>query len=84
MSYREQEQSRHQAAPLELYEFRRGVLSWRYTSGAEAVHYANQLYAPITLQRGSFEDGQEMGRANLTLRMMRDVDLVQAFIATLD
>jgi uncharacterized phage protein (TIGR02218 family) len=79
MTYSTIEQSAADARPVELYEFRRDSLVWRYTSADQDVTFATQLYLARTIERSAIEQGSEMNRANLQLTVQRDLDVVQLF-----
>lgn len=81
MSYQGIESSTASGRPVELYEFALGAKRWRFTSGQEAVSYFSQTYAPAALQRGGIEQGTELNRAGLSIRVFRDNPVAALFVA---
>ncbi|OED39011.1 hypothetical protein AB833_17385 [Chromatiales bacterium (ex Bugula neritina AB1)] len=82
MSYASRETSTADSSPVELYEFRRGGDTWRYTSGAQDIHHATNLYSAVPIQRSNIEQASEMGKTGLRITCARDLAFAQAFIAT--
>lgn len=82
MTYASREVSTDASSPVELYEFRRGGSTWRYTSSAQDASYATYAYVAVPMKRGSIEQTGEIGRSGLRITLARDVEIAQAFIAT--
>jgi len=68
--------------PVELYKFNRG-LSEQYllTSSNEPITYLSELYTPIQITRGAIEQNQEMERQPLNIKIARDADVLENFVA---
>lgn len=81
MTYADREISTDAASPVELYEFRRGSSSWRYTSGSRDLVYNSFTYTAVLLKRGSIEQTNEIARSGLRVTLARDVEVVGQFIA---
>jgi hypothetical protein len=81
MSYDARERSADQGAPIQLYKFQRGPMSWLYTSANRNVVAESQTYlsAPIRMP-DELEQGSEMNRAALRLTMPRSLDVVLPYI----
>lgn len=81
MSYQGIESSTASGRPVELYEFALGSRRWRFTSGAEKIAYLSQTFAPAVITRGGIEQGTELNRAGLSIRVFRDHPVAALFIA---
>ena len=68
-------------SPIELYEFTRGVKTWRYTTADTAQTFNGQVYEPVPMKRGKIVRSQIVDKAELTVTVQRDLDLVQSYIA---
>ncbi|MCH9691040.1 MAG: phage BR0599 family protein [Gammaproteobacteria bacterium] len=82
MSYANREVSTTDSSPIELYEFRRGGKTWRYTSAAHDTLYATYPYSAVPIKRSNLEQSSEMGKTGLRITFARDVEVAQPFIAT--
>lgn len=82
MTYASREASTDASSPVELYEFRRGGETWRYTSAAQDATYATYSYSAVPISRGSIEQTTEIGKAGLRITFARDVEVAQGFIST--
>lgn len=82
MTYASREASTDASSPVELYEFRRGGETWRYTSAARDATYATYSYSAVPISRGSIEQTTEIGKAGLRITFARDVEVAQGFIST--
>ncbi|BCO30117.1 hypothetical protein TspCOW1_02200 [Thiohalobacter sp. COW1] len=81
MTYQTLEQSAHDGEPQELYRFAQGTQRWLYTSGQVAVDYQSETYQPATISRGRLEQGNELARLGVEIRMPRDLAVASLFIA---
>lgn len=81
MSYQGIESSIAQGRPLELYEFALGARRWRYASGAASVSHMSQTYEAAVIARSGIEQGEELNRAGLTIRVFRDHAIAALFIS---
>lgn len=70
MSYDAME--RGHGRPVDLYEFARAHLRWRYTSADRDITVGSQTYAAVPIERGAIEASRELARANLTVTCARD------------
>lgn len=81
MTYDATERSADQARPVELYEFRRGSMVWRYTTADRDYTQDFQLYARAAIRRSGIEQGAELNRSNLRLTVDPDLALLDQFRA---
>ena len=58
--------------PIDLYEFARSHLRWRYTSADRVVSHGGVDYQPAAIERGRIEATRELARSRLTITMARD------------
>ncbi len=58
--------------PVELYEFARAHLRWRYTSADRVISYSGVDYQPAAIERGPIEAARELARSRLTITLARD------------
>lgn len=79
MTFDAQERSVAGGAPVELYEFVRGVDRWRYTSANQPVTYGQQTYDPVPIQRSDIGRARETESGRLTLRVPRDHEVAALF-----
>jgi uncharacterized phage protein (TIGR02218 family) len=70
------------SAPVELYRFTIQASVWTWTSGDAPVTYNGATYTPEPIGRGAMEQGKEINRANLTLRLPRDNALASLYLST--
>lgn len=82
MSFDAREKSVHAASPVELYEFRRGAFTWRFTSSQQDRVVGQVRYQAVPITRGPIERSGEMGRSSLRVRMARDIEFAAGFVAT--
>ncbi len=80
MSYQDIESSTASARPVELYEFALGATRWCYTSSADHVTYDGRTYAPAAITRSGIEQGPELNRAHMTIRVFRDHAIAAMFL----
>lgn len=81
MTYQDLEHSAHGGQPQELYRFSQGANRWLYTSGQVAVDYQSETYQPASISRGGLEQGNELGRLGIEIRVPRDLSVVSLFLA---
>lgn len=81
MSYLGFELSIFGGAPVELYLFQLGLKYWSFTTGQTVQNYLGRDYQPIGFGRSQIENGQEFGKARLTLETIQDFEPAQEFIA---
>ena len=79
MTYEAKETSAYGGSPVELYEFRHGPVTYRYTSGDDAITYLGQVYSPASIRRPRIEQGQELNRSELVLNVPRDLSVADLF-----
>lgn len=79
MTFDALETSSHDGNPVELYEFRSGVITWRYTSADEAITYNGQSYAPVAISRGKISASAELNKSGLDIQVTRDNPVAQLF-----
>ena len=65
------ERSLADGEPIALYDFARGYLHWRYTSGGAAVTLGVDTYAPETISHAPIEQSGESKRAGTTITVPR-------------
>lgn len=81
MTYQAVEISAYQGEPIELYRFSLGVDRWLYTSTQQALVYLGETYTPATITRSAIEQGQEIKRSPIDVRMARDNPVAAQFVA---
>lgn len=81
MTYDARETSWHDGQPVELYEFRRGVDHWRYTSADADISYSGFVWASVPIERSRIEQGSEMNRSDLKITLPRDNEVALLFRA---
>lgn len=79
MTYDALETSSHSGNPIELYEFRSGVITWRYTSADQAVVYNGQTYQPISIRRSDIASSTELNKSGMDIQVPRDNPVAQLF-----
>lgn len=79
MTYSATETSYQSGAPVELYDFARGSLHWRYTSSDQAVTFNTSTYDSALIKRGAIEATQELARSPVTLSTPRDFAVADMF-----
>lgn len=82
MAFNDIEISEFGNAPIELYTFSRGSITWRMNSSDEDVTFQGSVYPAIPLRRGRIESTQDLGKTNLRITMTRRASFVNQFIAT--
>jgi len=79
MTYTAYETSAYLGHPIEIYEFSRGVIIWRYTTSDEDKVIGAFTYKSVIAERGGLEQTQEMSRNPITIAMDKDVDFLAQF-----
>lgn len=79
MSYDAIETSVHDAQPVELYRFVRGVEVWTQTSADEPIVYQSETYTPVTMQRSAPVQSHDADAGRLSLTVARDHPVAQLF-----
>lgn len=79
MTYSAYETSAYSAHPIEIYEFVRGVLVWRYTTADEDKVIGSFTYKSIIAERGGLEQTQEMSRNPISISMDKNVEFLSQF-----
>lgn len=68
--------------PVELYEFKLGVLETFYlTSHDEPITFLSNTYTPQQIQRAKVEQNTEIERSELKIDIQRDSDVLSSFVA---
>ncbi|MBL4904272.1 MAG: DUF2163 domain-containing protein [Desulfocapsa sp.] len=57
--------------PIELYEFKRGVFSWFFTSADANVSFAGKTYLAQPISRGQIVSTQDIGKTTLKIKVSR-------------
>ena len=81
MTYQSVETSANAGEPQELYRFSLGITRWTFTSGQAAVVHQAEIYAPVTISRGTIEQGSAINRAALEVSIVRDNDVATEFVS---
>ena len=71
MSYDLKESSAFDGNPVELYEFRNGNNTWRFTSADETITYLGNDYVPEQVQRNETHETQELNKLTLKVTLPR-------------
>lgn len=79
MAYDTIERSVQDAQPVELYEFARGSVFYRYTSAREDFTFDGNTYTAATMQRSAIESSQEVARGALNIQVARTLPIVGLF-----
>jgi uncharacterized phage protein (TIGR02218 family) len=79
MTYDSREISLQDGAPVELYEFTRGSLTYRFTSADADFSLLGQTYTSETLQRGQIETSAERARNAITITCRREFLIADLF-----
>ena len=87
MTFDTREQSTYGGAPVELYEFTCGVLSWRYTSAdvssLPAVIGGDLPFVPAVISRGDIDQSDEDSQGSLEITVLRTCPVAQLFLPDL-
>jgi uncharacterized phage protein (TIGR02218 family) len=81
MAFNDIEISEYDSHAIELYHFKRGGFSWRYTSSDENITFKGLLYSAVKISRGRIEATQDLGKVSLKVSMSRRVEFASQFIA---
>lgn len=79
MSYTDQESSAYGSQPVEIYTFTRDGLVWRYTSADEDQTVNSNTFAAYPIERNGIDQTQESARSNLTLKVTKNLPVIQQF-----
>lgn len=79
MSFDIRERSASDGAPLELYDFYRGVVHWRYTNADREIHFGGVTWKPIAISRGEIEQGPEIKKIGTKIKAPRTIELYDQF-----
>lgn len=69
---------------IDLYEFKRGATTWRYTSSTRAYLYSGNTYSPIAIGRGVLSTTDEVQKNVLDVSLDFRNDLASILIKTTD
>jgi uncharacterized phage protein (TIGR02218 family) len=81
MSYAARENSIASGHPVELYRFALGAIKWTFTSGQAKVVYQSETYKPTAIRRSAIEQGNEINRSGLEIRVPHDNPVAALFVA---
>lgn len=79
MTYEAFEESAYDGRPVELYEFTRGHLAWRYTSADRDVTVDSILYKAAAIRRPAIEDSSEIRKSEIKLTVPRDLAVADLY-----
>lgn len=79
MTYDAREASVQSGAPVELFEFARGSLVFRYTSADADFEFGGETFVAAPLQRGKLETSSERARNALTIQCARDFEIADFY-----
>lgn len=80
MSFLSREKSKHSSQPEELYEFVINQSYWRYTSADHTVTHDLREFEPVAIGRGKIEQSNDINKASLTVKSVRDLPFVTAYL----
>lgn len=72
-------QERGHGRPIELYEFARQHVRWRYTSAAQAVTAGALTYEPAAIEHEGMSASRELARQALSITLARDNPVAELF-----
>jgi len=79
MTYDARERSPDQGRPVELYTFNRSYMGWYFTSADRDQVVETQRFLATPISRSNIEQGSEMNRSGLKLRVPADFPIAQLF-----
>lgn len=79
MTYDAREKSEQSGAPVELYEFARNAVVWRYTSSEKNWTVEGNLYTSAAISRSAIGLNSERERNALTLTVPRNFPIAELF-----
>lgn len=79
MSVEEFEHSLESSNPVELYEFRNGNFTWRYTSADTADDHDGETYTPERIQRTQLGDTIEQEKMAITITVPVENPIAELF-----
>lgn len=80
MTYAVVDQSVADGQPIELYEFKQGLSTWRYTSAVFTVTVLAADYEPATIVRSGITQSNEASGAGISLTFPRDHEFARQFL----
>lgn len=82
VSYASRESSTAQGAPIELYEFRQGVLRWTYCSAADPVTHAGMVFEPAAIERDRVKQTTDPFKNDLRVTLPRAMEFAARCLGT--
>ena len=79
MSFHDREVSTSDGAPVELYDFYRGTLHWRYTNADRDIVYDGLLFRAIPISRNEIEQSSEVKKLGLTIKAPMTIEIYEQF-----
>ena len=79
MTFETLETSQQDGRPIELYEFRRDHLRWRYTSGADIVVINADTWSPVPINRSAIESTSSADKSGIKIEVARDNEVADLF-----
>lgn len=79
MAFGDIELSDYLASPSELYTFTRGSEVWRYTNADSNISFGGFVYVALPISRGGIEQTIEMSRNPITLTLIKDAPMLEAY-----
>lgn len=74
------EKSRQDGAPVELYEFKRGDTTWRYTSYASDYTYLSALFSKTHITRDAITRTIDINKGSIKIKLHRTNPLVETYL----
>lgn len=81
MSYASKDYSAQDGAPVHLFLFTQGLLTWRYTTAAQPVIALGYEWEPSSLTNGAVNQSNDMVKDTLSIQVPRDYSLAETFLA---
>lgn len=75
MTYNAIETSAWDGKPIELFDFQRGYLHWRYTSAQQDVFISDNTWTAIPISRTGFEATNELNRSAIRVTVPRNNEI---------
>lgn len=80
MTYATIEVSTEDGRPVELYEFQRNGVYWRFTSADVDIDYSANTYTATAIQRSAIEQSQDFAKATLNVDLPRTISFASSFL----
>jgi hypothetical protein len=80
MSYEVIETSTEDGRPVELYEFQRAGVFFRFTSADITINDGSNDFAPIAIERSSIGQTDDFAKAGINIEFARDNSFASAFL----